>query len=44
MAKKNKVMKNQSRKKSENEKKINPFEVKIKSFIFEFEDCMKRSG
>ncbi|KAL5261013.1 hypothetical protein ACHWQZ_G006908 [Mnemiopsis leidyi] len=27
MAKKNKVMKNQTRKKSENEKKINPFEV-----------------
>ena len=34
MAKKNKVMKNQSRKKSENEKKINPFEVKIKSINY----------
>ena len=29
MAKKKKVMKNQTRKKSENEKKINPFEVSI---------------
>ena len=32
MAKKNKVAKNQSKKKSDNDKKINPFEVRMNQF------------